>query len=127
MIEVLAGWDWAERPAAVVAMPSRTRQLLIASLASEIARIGRIPDLGSLGYSGSASPGRQYNSAQRLRAVWDSIVVPAAIGTELARLDGPVLVVDDVVETGWTMTVTAVRLREAGASAVLPLALVTTS
>jgi hypothetical protein len=33
----------------------------------------------------------------------------------------------DVVETGWTMTVTAVRLREAGASGVLPLALVTTS
>jgi ATP-dependent DNA helicase RecQ len=127
MIEVLAGWDWAERPAAVVAMPSRTRPLLIASLASEIARIGRIPDLGSLGYSGSASPGRQYNSARRLRAVWNSIVVPAAIGTELARLDGPVLVVDDVVETGWTMTVTAVRLREAGASRVLPLALVTTS
>jgi ATP-dependent DNA helicase RecQ len=124
MVEVLAGWDWTRRPAAVVAMPSRTRPLLIASLASEIARIGRIPDLGSLGYSGPGRSGRQYNSAQRLRAVWDRIVVPAAIGAELARLDGPVLVVDDVIETGWTMTVAAMRLREAGASWVLPLALV---
>ncbi|MHB1593866.1 MAG: DEAD/DEAH box helicase [Streptosporangiaceae bacterium] len=127
MVEVLAGWDWARRPAAVVAMPSRTRPRLITSLASEIARIGRLPDLGPLGYSGSARPGRQYNSAQRVRAVWDSIVVPAAIGAELARLDGPVLVVDDVIETGWTMTVAAMRLREAGARGVLPLALVTTS
>ncbi len=125
LVEVLAGWDWTRRPAAVVAMPSRTRPRLITSLASEIARIGRLPDLGPLGYSASARPGRQYNSAQRLRAVWGSVVVPAAIGAELARLDGPVLVVDDVIETGWTMTVAAMRLREAGASAVLPLALVT--
>jgi ATP-dependent DNA helicase RecQ len=34
-----------------------------------------------------------------------------------------VLVVDDRIETGWTMTVAARLLREAGASAVLPLAL----
>jgi ATP-dependent DNA helicase RecQ len=44
---------------------------------------------------------------------------------ELARLDAPVLLVDDRVETGWTMTVAAMRLREAGAMAVLPLVLAT--
>ena len=36
---------------------------------------------------------------------------------------GPVLLVDDLVVTGWTLTVAAVALREAGASAVLPVAL----
>ena len=40
-----------------------------------------------------------------------------------AGLDGPVLVVDDRIETGWTMTVAARLLREAGASGALPLAL----
>ena len=40
-----------------------------------------------------------------------------------AGLGGPVLLVDDQVETGWTMTVAAKLLREAGAPAVLPLAL----
>ena len=33
------------------------------------------------------------------------------------------LVVDDRIETGWTMTVAARLLREAGAQAVLPLVL----
>ena len=32
-----------------------------------------------------------------------------------------VLLVDDQVETGWTTTLAAVALREAGAGAVLPL------
>jgi ATP-dependent DNA helicase RecQ len=34
-----------------------------------------------------------------------------------------VLLVDDVIDTGWTMTVAARILRRAGASAVLPFAL----
>jgi ATP-dependent DNA helicase RecQ len=125
VVKLLAAWDWAQRPAAVIAMPSRTRPLLIASMASQIARIGRIPYLGPLDYGGPAKPGRQHNSAQRLRAVWSSVVVPGAMRADLARLDGPVLLVDDRIETGWTMTVAAMRLREAGAIAVLPLVLAT--
>ena len=125
MVKVLAAWDWAQRPAAVIAMPSRTRPLLIASMAGQIAKIGRMPDLGPLEYGGPARPARHYNSAQRLRAVWDTIVVPGAMSADLAGLEGPVLVVDDRIETGWTMTVAAMRLREAGASGVLPLVLAT--
>ena len=41
----------------------------------------------------------------------------------LAALGGPVLLVDDRIDTGWTMTVAARLLREAGAAGVLPLAL----
>ena len=33
---------------------------------------------------------------------------------------GPVLLVDDLVVSGWTLTVAGVALREAGATAVLP-------
>ena len=125
LVKVLAAWDWAQRPAGVVAIPSRTRPLLIASLASQIARIGRMPYLGPLDCEGPAKPARQHNSAQRLRAVWSSVVVPEAMRSDLARLEGPVLLVDDRIETGWTMTVVAMRLREAGAIAVLPLVLAT--
>jgi len=42
---------------------------------------------------------------------------------DLAGVDGPVLLVDDVVDSGWTATVVARLLRRAGAPAVLPLAL----
>jgi ATP-dependent DNA helicase RecQ len=125
LVNVLAAWDWAQRPAAVIAMPSHTRPVLVASLASQLARIGRMPYLGALDRDGQAGPARQHNSAQRLRAVWTSVVVPEAMRADLARLGGPVLLVDDRIETGWTMTVAAMRLREAGAVAVLPLVLAT--
>ncbi len=127
VVTVLTTWNWEQRPAAVVALPSRTRPHLIASLASRLARIGRIPHLGTLDFAGKASPARQHNSAQRLRAVWNDIAVPEAILAELPGLSGPVLLVDDIIETGWTMTVASMRLREAGAPAVLPLVLATTA
>ena len=70
---------------------------------------------------------RQYNSAHRLLVLWQSLAIPAQLGNAVARLGGPVLLVDDRVETGWTMTVAARLLREAGAPAVLPLVLAASS
>jgi ATP-dependent DNA helicase RecQ len=128
VVKVLAAWSWDQRPACVVSVPSRTRPRLISSLASRIAEIGQLPYLGPLAYATSgpaASPGtsRQHNSAQRLNALWHAFEVPPDISAEVTRLAGPVLLVDDLVDTGWTMTVAAKTLREAGAVAVLPLAL----
>jgi ATP-dependent DNA helicase RecQ len=40
---------------------------------------------------------------------------------------GPVLLVDDLLATGWTLTVAGRALRQAGASAVLPVTLGTES
>jgi ATP-dependent DNA helicase RecQ len=131
VVKVLAAWDWERRPAGVVALPSRTRPQLVGSLAASIADIGRIPLLGGLGYRPGADTGRpagrQYNSAQRLSAVWHELTVPEPAAAAIAGLGGPVLLVDDRVETGWTMTVAAKLVREAGAPAVLPLALAVTS
>ncbi|HKD89107.1 MAG TPA: DEAD/DEAH box helicase [Streptosporangiaceae bacterium] len=128
VIKVLAAWSWDERPACVVSLPSRTRPTLIGSLASRVAEIGQLPYLGPMAYAttgpaASAADGRQHNSAQRLRALWHAFEVPANVRAEVTRLAGPVLLVDDLVDTGWTMTVVAMALREAGAAAVLPLAL----
>jgi len=128
VVKVLAAWDWAERPAGVVTVPSRSRPQLIDSLGRRVAEIGRLRYLGALGGPGdgeapSPGRGRPSNSAQRLRVLWDEFTVPGALRDGLADLGGPVLLVDDQVDTGWTMTVAAKLLREAGASAVLPLAL----
>jgi ATP-dependent DNA helicase RecQ len=35
--------------------------------------------------------------------------------------DGPILLVDDTYRSGWTMTVAAALLRDAGAREVMPL------
>lgn len=118
-VRVLAEWGWAERPAAVVAMPSRSRPLLVDSLAQGLASIGRLPYLGALGLAdGGPTGGPGGNSVFRLAGVWgrlgaDGIDVPA----------GPVLLVDDLADSRWTLTVAARLLRRAGATDVLPFTL----
>ncbi|MEU4016606.1 DEAD/DEAH box helicase [Microbacterium sp. NPDC028030] len=118
-IRVLAGWEWAERPVAVVAMPSRSRPLLVDSLARGLAEIGRLPYLGALAPIGGGPTGQPGgNSVFRLAGLWDRF--------SAAHLDvpaGPVLLVDDLVDSRWTMTVAARVLRQAGATAVQPFAL----
>jgi ATP-dependent DNA helicase RecQ len=127
VVKVLAAWDWAQRPAGVVTVPSRSRPQLVASLGERIASLGRLPYLGQLDRTGDSRAASQYNSAQRLRALWSAFAVPGPLADAVAALDGPVLLVDDRIETGWTMTVAAKLLREAGAPAVLPLALAATT
>jgi ATP-dependent DNA helicase RecQ len=128
VVKVLASWDWAQRPVSVVTMPSRSRPLLIGSLGERIAAIGRLTYLGALGYATPDGPGpRRHNSAQRLASLWHAIVVPDELRAALKASDGPVLLIDDQIDTGWTMTVAAALLRDADVSAVLPLALATTT
>jgi ATP-dependent DNA helicase RecQ len=116
-VRVLAGWGWAERPVGVVGMGSRTHPHQLAHLARRIAEIGRLPLLGTLPPNGPR-PARHANSAQRLAAVWHAVGEPG-----FSVPPGPVLLVDDVIDTGWTFTVAARILRRAGAGAVLPFAL----
>ena len=112
----------------MLTLPSRTRPRLVTSLGRQLAGVGRLPYLGSLAYAGGAGPGpRRHNSAQRLSSLWHALEVPGDIQDAVRALDGPVLVVDDRIETGWTMTVAARLLREAGADAILPLALAVTA
>ena len=128
VVKVLAAWDWAQRPASVVTLPSRSRPVLVGTLGERIAGIGRLTHLGALGYATADGPGpRRHNSAQRLASLWRSLVVPEDLRAALKAADGPVLLVDDQIDTGWTMTVAAALLRDAGADAVLPLALATTT
>jgi len=55
--------------------------------------------------------------------VYARLSVPA--GLDLGA--GPVLLVDDLIGSGWTMTVAATLLRRAGRPPVLPFALAATS
>ena len=122
VVRVLASWDWDERPAAVVAVPSRRRPRLVASLAERVGALGRMPVLGTLERVTDRRGGG--NSAQRLAAVHDAFRVPEAVEQALAARPGaPLLLVDDTTATGWTSAVAARLLRRAGAGAVLPLVL----
>ncbi|MFJ4479325.1 RecQ family ATP-dependent DNA helicase [Streptomyces xanthochromogenes] len=137
VVSVLADWakgrgGWASggpdappRPAGVVTLPSRTRPALVSSLGARIAEIGRMPLLGSLEYAEgpAGAPIAQSNSAQRVRALHHAFVVPDALSAALSETGGPVLLVDDASDTGWTLAVAARLLRRSGAAGVFPLVL----
>ena len=117
VIEVLA--DWQPKVDAIVVVESTTRATLTADLAAGLSRHLGVPVIGRFAVTDpSVAPGQgAVNSAQRV----------AAVGRRCElRLDQPgdrVLLVDDLVVTGWTLTLAAKALRESGASDVLPLAL----
>ncbi|MER7989320.1 RecQ family ATP-dependent DNA helicase [Streptomyces noursei] len=137
VVTVLADWakgpgGWASgapdapaRPVGVVSVGSHSRPQLIRSLAERIASVGRMPFLGTVA-SEDDDPGTRIprsNSAQRLRALHSTLVVPPELAEALASAGGPVLLVDDYADTGWTLAVAARLLRRAGADAVFPLVL----
>ncbi|MFD8023570.1 RecQ family zinc-binding domain-containing protein, partial [Streptomyces lavendulae] len=137
VVAVLADWargpgGWATgaadapaRPVGVVALPSRSRPLLVGSLAARIAEVGRIPLLGTLEYTDQAPEFGlpSSNSAQRVRGLHQALTVPQALAASLSEASGPVFLVDDRAESGWTLAVAARLLRRAGAKGVFPLVL----
>ena len=128
-VQVLSQWEWAERPIAVVSIPSRRRPELTRSFAEGIARIGQLPYLGEMSVAGAGPfAGSGGNSAYRLASVWDQYAVPEPLAEQLrsapeAGRHGPVLLVDDMADSRWTLTVAGRALRQEGAQGVLPLVL----
>lgn len=118
-VAVLAGWDWQSRPAAVLALDSATHPKLIESLVDRLAELGRLTRLDTLRYAPGRRASTAANSAYRVAALHGCWQPPA----ELPAGIGPVLLVDDVADTGWTLTMAARVLRAAGAPQVLPFAL----
>ncbi|MDQ1688502.1 MAG: ATP-dependent helicase RecQ [Frankiaceae bacterium] len=115
---VLRDWAWETRPDAVVAVDSLTRPRLVSHLAQRVAAAGRLEHLGVARRLPVGRPASTVNSAQRVKALH------TAFDTSALVVDGrTVLLVDDVIRSGWTTALVARQLRQAGALAVLPLAL----
>ena len=113
------------RPTGIISVGSRSRPLLVESLARRIGGIGRLPYLGSVPHQGASRLAGQVNSAQRLKTVWGTFVVTEDLSGLLAGqyAGEPLLLVDDYTSSGWTITVVARLLRQSGAGQVLPLVL----
>ncbi len=114
--------EWRPSVTGIVVVESARRPGLVADLAAGLSRFLQVPVVGRWAVADASVPPDRgaANSAQRVAAVHRrhrlDLDVPVA---------GPVLLVDDRVVTGWSLTLAAVALREAGAPAVLPLALAT--
>jgi ATP-dependent DNA helicase RecQ len=127
VVEALAAWArgadaWAGRPVAVVTVASRRRPRLVADLGRRIATVGRLPLLGEVVVDADGAAARG-NSAQRVRALHGRVAVGPPLAAAVAEVGGPVLLVDDLVDSGWTLTWAGSLLRKAGSGAVHPFTL----
>jgi ATP-dependent DNA helicase RecQ len=118
VVEVLRRWreHWPARPTAIVPLPSTGHPQLISSLAGAISRIGGIPVFDAVTVSGFPSD-RELST--KARAAYQEPRLGVATGVDLGG--ETVLLLDDYLRTGWTVTLAGALLREAGAAHVLPL------
>jgi ATP-dependent DNA helicase RecQ len=122
LVRLLARWDWATRPEAIVTVPSRTHAALLRETADRLGRLGGLPVHHDLLVRAAETP-RQ--------ATMDNSAHQAGNALSAYRLAGPVpagavLLLDATVGSGWTLTVCAMRLAEGGSGPVLPLVLAST-
>ncbi|GAB2506569.1 ATP-dependent DNA helicase RecQ [Corynebacterium atrinae] len=120
IVAVLAEWDWNQRPTSVIALgtvdPEATAQ--VTALAEAVAGVGRMAFVGTLPVRPGTGEVTAQNSAYRVKGLlehWDF--------TGLPTVDGPILLVTDLVDTGWSVTVAGEALARITGQVVLPLAL----
>jgi ATP-dependent DNA helicase RecQ len=119
LARLLDRWGWEQPPTWVTFIPSRTRPTLVRDLAGQAARPLRVPVHAVVQRTRPrARPQAELaNSFHQYRNAHDAFAVTGTVP------HGPVLLVDDVRGSGWTLTTVALQLRNAGAGAVHPLVL----
>jgi ATP-dependent DNA helicase RecQ len=114
--------QWRPEPAPewVTAVPSASRHEAVERFAAAVAAELRIPFVGVLEVAAGAPRQRsmqnsvlQLENARAKLGMRAGVVVPS----------GPLLLIDDLVDSRWTLTVAGALLREAGSGPVLPFAL----
>lgn len=120
MVQVLS--EWRPQVDCIVVVESTRRGLLTQDLADGLSRYLRVPVVGAFALiEPDVVPNAgATNSAQRVAAIRRRSRLILDDGDLSGRR---VLLVDDQVNTGWTLTLAAQQIREAGAEAVMPLVL----
>jgi ATP-dependent DNA helicase RecQ len=105
-------------PQWLTCVPSKRRHLLVADFAWRLAQQLGIPFLPVIEKIRETEPQKHMeNSAQQVRNLLDVFSVDRDI------LSTSVILVDDVIDSGWTMTIIAALLRMKGCGPVFPFAL----
>ena len=118
VVEVLG--DWRPQVDAIVVVESETRPTLVADLADGLSRYLQVPVVARWAIvDPDVRPGQgATNSAQRVAAVGRRCALVGEVPEGAS-----VLLVDDRVGTGWSLTLAARAIHAAGAARVQPLAL----
>jgi ATP-dependent DNA helicase RecQ len=115
-------WQPDPMPTWVTCVPSLSRPHLVPDLAQRLADLLGLPFVAAVTKVQANEPQKLQQNRFRQCANLDGVFKI----TDDVRT-GPVLLVDDMVDSTWTMTVVAALLRQAGSGPVFPVALATTS
>jgi ATP-dependent DNA helicase RecQ len=125
LVEALAGlvrgWRPNPTPAWVACVPSLTHPELVPDLANRLAARLSLPFRPAVRKVRATRPQKEMeNSWQQAHNLDGAFQIAPWPG-----MAGPVLLLDDIVDSRWTFTVVAALLRQAGSGPVFPLALAT--
>jgi ATP-dependent DNA helicase RecQ len=110
----------------IVGIRSRRRPVLLNTLLAGLAGQTKLPVLGTLLSDGTEAGAGRSNSARTVAGLHGGFAVSPDLAIACRDISGTILLVDDVVDSGWTMTLAGRALRLAGAADVMPFALATT-
>jgi ATP-dependent DNA helicase RecQ len=115
-------WRPDPRPAWVTYVPSRRSPELVSEFAHRLATRLNLACHGVIEKSRETEPQKTMeNGFQQYRNVKGAFTINGQVP------DGPVLLVDDIVDSKWTLTEVGYRLLEAGSGPVFPFALASTA
>ncbi|MGP6175028.1 RecQ family ATP-dependent DNA helicase [Corynebacterium sp. A21] len=123
IVAVLADWDWDQRPTNVVVLGAvePAGNALVERLGQAIAGVGRMNYAGVLPVRPTEGEVAAQNSAYRVQGLLEHFDWSAIAGLHLA--EGPILLVTDLIDTGWSVTVAGSTIAERTGREVLPFAL----
>ena len=117
-------WGIKPSPTWVTCIPSERHPELVPDFAQRLAAALKLPFRPALVKIGHTEEQKgmenRYHQCHNLDGAFE---VQAVRG----NISGPVILVDDVFDSGWTMTLATALLRQAGSGAVFPFALATTT
>lgn len=117
--QMINEWSPRPRPAWVTCVPSNRHPELVPMFAKRLAAQLNVPFRAAVKKVEEHEPQKlMENSAQQVRNLDGVFAIEAS---QLQR--SPVLLVDDIVDSGWTLTVIGALLRQAGCPAVFPVVL----
>lgn len=121
-VDLIRQWRPQPQPRWVTCIPSMRHPRLVPEFAQKLAAALGLPFYTALMKTAERPPQKsQENSVQQARNVDGAFNVPGQIPSD------PVLLVDDMVDSRWTLTMGTYLLRKAGSGEVFPLALASTA
>ena len=122
VVRLVEGWRPDPKPEWVTFVPSATSPELVVDVATRIAEALGLPVIATLERVRPGRPQREMqNSPQQVRNVYGAFTARAH--AQAVPAGRAVLLIDDLADSGWTLTVAGQQLLAAGSGPVFPLVL----